>query len=85
MNQFICSCALTAGPSDVEFCHISVAFFFFFFFFPEPQKPETACQTFCEVCSSSPALASIMEQMAAINFLICSQSDSKYSCPYTWN
>lgn len=26
-----------------------------------------------------------MEQMAPINFLICSQSDSKYSCPYTWN
>lgn len=70
-----------AGSIDVEFFDISVAFFFFL----EPQKPETACQTFCEVCSSSPALGSVKKQMAAINFLICSQSDCKYSCPYTWN
>lgn len=54
-------------------------------FFHKHQKSETACQTFCEVRSSSPALGSIVEQMAAINFLICSQSDSKFSCPYTWN
>lgn len=42
----------------------------------------TACQTFCEVCESSAAFGrrsvGVVEQMAAINFLICSPSDSEY-------